>query len=150
MPSSLTWQRRKFSTRVVQIRSLRALHLPGAQFLFELALADDGPLDGAVPDNLAAVVRADFEGVEAAIERLQQRFGLDHGVDAGGRAVIDVDRRADTDLIAFAKRQQRVEARSLHPLDHVWRRQHRRLVFSPCREGVLELDPLLYLSARAD
>src|ERR1017187_1139436 len=110
MLPSLTWRRKKFSTKAVQIRSSRALHLPGAQFLFELAFADDGPLDGAVSDNLAAVVGADFEGVEAAIERLQHGFGLDHGADSGGRAMIDVDRRADTDLIAFAKRQQRVEA----------------------------------------
>src|SRR5208337_1900057 len=54
--------------------------------LFEPPLADDGALDGAVPDHFRAVVRGHPERVEAPIGLFQHRFALYGRSDARGRA----------------------------------------------------------------
>ena len=91
----------------------RALSVLGTLFLFELALADDGPPDCPAADYLGAIVGADLKRVEAAIERFQFRLRPHYGSDFGCGAMIDVDGRADADLITLAKRKQRIEGRPL-------------------------------------
>ena len=108
----------------------------------ELAFADDGALDGAVPQHFRAVVSADPKCVEAPIELFQHGLAFHGRADAGRRAMNNVDGGSDADLVTFAERQQRLEARRLHPADHVGGGQHRWKLFPPCRQGVLELDAL--------
>src|SRR5208283_5960369 len=117
---------------------------------FELALADDGTPDGAVPEHLTAIVSADAKRIEAPIELFQHGFTFHECTNSRGGAMNNVDRRAKADLIALAEGQQRFETCCLHPSDHGGRRQHRRKFFPPRCQGVLELDTSLHFAARAD
>jgi len=87
--------------------------------LFKLGLTDNGPLDGAVTEHIRPIPRRYTKRVEPPIEFLQHSFALHRRPNARRRAVNNVNGRADADLVAFAERQQRFEARRFHPADHV-------------------------------
>src|SRR5271166_3953515 len=129
---------------------LRASYLLRPLLCFELALADDGALDGAVPEQLRSVVSADAECVEAPIELFQHGFAFHNRADSRGGAMNNSDGGADTDLVDFTERQQRFESRRLHPSNHVGRGQHRRELLPPCSQGVFELDTPFHFTTRAD
>src|SRR5579871_2593051 len=120
------------------------------KFPFELALADERPPDRPFAQHLLPTLRRHVKHQEAPADRLQHRLAAHRCSNSRRRAMVDVDRCPDTDLVAFAKRQQRLEARSLHPSDHVRRREHGRQLRPPCRQGVTKFHASLNRSARAD
>jgi hypothetical protein len=91
------------------------------------ALEEAGNVDHGSPhrpasDLLSTVVGAHAHDVEAAVQRLQFRVGVDSHSDPGGRAVFDVDGDSDRDFSLVAKRLQGVEAGGFHQPNHIWSR----------------------------
>src|SRR5207237_3463147 len=64
--------------------------------------------------NLPPVIPGGYtHGIKLSIERLEHCLSLDPGPDSACRAVLDVDRGTDRDLIAFALRMQSVKCGGL-------------------------------------
>jgi hypothetical protein len=130
---------------------LCAVLLLGWLHLFEkFADTYDGPAYGAAANFLRVVAGGYAQGVEAAVEGFEHGFCPDVGADSAGGAVLDVDRCADCDFIAFAVRLQRVEGRDFHEANHVGRGIYRREPGVVRGQRVFEFYGFFGLAAGAD
>src|SRR5258708_24123743 len=113
--------------------SLLLFHL-----LEKLADANDCATHGSLTDFLKIIAGDHVHRVETAIKRFQRGLGLNVRADSARGAVLDVDRSADGDLIAFAVWVQRVKRCGLHQADHVGRGVYRWKFRMVRGQGVLE------------
>jgi len=116
----------------------------------ELADADYRAPHRAAANFLRVIAGRYAHGIETSVERLEHGLGLNTSADAAGRAMFDVDGRSNGDLIALAIGLEGMKRGGLHQADHIRRGVHRRQLGMVRGEGVLELDGLLSLTARAD